>query len=242
MKTLLLLPGLLCDETVWTSQIAALSGKAECIVPSWGELDSLQAMARHVLDTAPAGPLCVAGHSMGGRVAIEVLRMAPERVERIALMDTGYAPIPVGAAADTERTNRYALLEMAKTQGMRAMGAKWARGMVHPDRLDSPLFEDILKMIERKTPAIFGAQINALLNRPDATQVLKTVDIPTLLLVGLQDSWSPIAQHERIRDIVREGTSPPEYLELAAIDEAGHMSTMERPDAVSAAMLRWLDR
>ena len=96
--TLLMLPGLVCDRAVWEPQIDALSDRVECVVPHYGELDSLAAMARHALETAPPGPLAVAGHSMGGRVAFEMLRLAPRRIERLALLDTSYHPLAPGEA------------------------------------------------------------------------------------------------------------------------------------------------
>ena len=95
-STLMLLPGLVCDQTVWTEQIAALSDIADCRCMDWGTLDSLPAMAEKVLQTAPER-FWLAGHSMGGRVAMEVYRLAPERVQRIALLDTGCTPLAAGA-------------------------------------------------------------------------------------------------------------------------------------------------
>ena len=117
MSTLVLLPGLLCDAAVWAPQVAALSGRIECHVPHYGELDSLGAMAEHVLVTAPAQRFALAGHSMGGRVAFEVWRRAPERVERLALLDTSYHPLADGEAGETERRGRHALLETARVPG-----------------------------------------------------------------------------------------------------------------------------
>ncbi|MEY4267867.1 MAG: hypothetical protein RIS90_2402, partial [Pseudomonadota bacterium] len=100
MPTLLLLPGLMCDASVWAPQVAALSPQAHCRVPDYGLRDSLTAMAQQVLDEAPAPHFALAGHSMGGRVALEVLRLAPQRVTHLALLDTGTHPRAAGAAGD----------------------------------------------------------------------------------------------------------------------------------------------
>jgi pimeloyl-ACP methyl ester carboxylesterase len=227
-----LLPGLLCDEAVWTAQRAAL-GLAECFVPSYGELSSITAMADRVLESAPAPRFALAGHSMGGRVALEVVRLAPQRVERLALLDTGMDPLAPGAAGEQERAKRMALLGLAREKGMRAMGSEWARGMVHPSRLDAPLFQEILDMIERQTLAIFEAQISALLNRPDAREVLRGLRCPTLLACGRQDAWSPLSRHEQMHALVPGSR-------LVAIEDSGHMSTMEQPGAVSQALLEWM--
>jgi pimeloyl-ACP methyl ester carboxylesterase len=228
--SLVLLPGLLCDRAVWRAQIDAIG---PAFVVDYGTLDSLAAMAAHVLATAPAGPLAVAGHSMGGRVAFEMLRQAPERIERLALLDTSYHPLADGEAGEKERAGRLALLAKARHDGMRAMARDWALGMVHPSRHDTPVFEAVLDMFERHTPDIFAAQINALLNRPDCSGLLGTIRCPTLLLCGREDAWSPPSRHEHMHHAITGSR-------LVVIEQCGHMSTMEQPDAVSRALADWL--
>lgn len=230
--TVLLLPGLLCDEAVWADIRPALGGQA-AIVAAYGALDSLVAMARHAIALAPPGPLAVAGHSMGGRVALEILRLVPERVQRLVLMDTGIDPRPRGAPGDAEQAQRLALVNQARQEGMRAMGRAWASGMVHPRRLGTPLFDDILAMIERKTPEVFAAQQHALLTRPDARPLLPTIACPTMVLCGRHDAWSPLARHVEMHQLV-PGSA------LVVIEECGHMCTMEQPEAVAAALRRGL--
>ena len=225
-----LLPGLLCDRAVWQAQIDAIG---PCHVADYGSLDSLPAMAAQVLATAPAGPLAVAGHSMGGRVAFEMWRQAPQRIERLALLDTSYHPLADGEAGEAERAGRMSLLTTAQRDGMRTMAREWALGMVHPSRHDTPLFEAVLDMFERKTPDIFAAQINALLKRPDCTALLATIRCPTLLLCGRDDAWSPPARHEQMQRHISGSR-------LVVIEQCGHMSTMEQPDAVSRALTEWL--
>lgn len=232
-RTVILLPGLLCDHAVWAGQQEMLAD-ACVVVPSYGTLASIPAMARHVLEQAPAGRFALAGHSMGGRVALEVARLAPQRVERLALLDTGIDPLPAAPAGQAEREQRMALLALAQAQGMRAMGREWARGMVHPARLGTPLFEDILDMIERRTPQVFEAQISALLARPDARELLPRITCPTLLLCGRQDAWSPPARHEHMHALLPGSR-------LVRVENSGHMTTMEQPAAVSAALHDWLE-
>ena len=130
-QALLLLPGLLCDEAVWTHQQRALSAIADSFVPDYKSLDSITAMAEGLRD-APAQVFALAGHSMGGRVALEVVRMAPQRVSRLALLDTGFEPIAPGEAGEQERAKRMRLLDIAKAGGMRAMGKQWCWVLVHP--------------------------------------------------------------------------------------------------------------
>lgn len=231
--TLLLLPGLTCDAAVWAPQVQALAEVAQCVVPAWGLRDSLTAMAEQVLAEAPSERFAVAGHSMGGRVALEVVRLAPQRVTHLALLDTGAHPLAAGDAGEKERAGRMALLDIARQQGMRAMGRQWARGMVHPSRLDSPFFEAILAMQERSSPAQFAAQQQALLNRPDAGPLLPTIACPTLVLCGREDSWSGPAQHQAMAAAIPGAR-------LVIVPQCGHMCTLEQPAAVSAALRDWL--
>jgi pimeloyl-ACP methyl ester carboxylesterase len=231
---LLLIPGLLCDDAVWSEQVAALGGVARCVIARHGLANSLDAMARQALALLPPGvPFSVAGHSMGGRCALEIVRRVPHRVRRLALLDTGYQARPPGAAGEAERAQRLALLAQSRTDGMRAMGRVWARGMVHPSRLDTPLFEDILRMIERASPAQFEAQIQALLDRPDCSDLLASIRVPTLLLCGREDLWSPLSRHEEM-----QARMPGSH--LAVIEHCGHMSTMEQARGVSQALADWL--
>lgn len=230
---LMLLPGLLCDAAVWESQGVDLHGIADCRVPDYGLRDSIDSMAEHVLEVAPPGPFALAGHSMGGRVALAVIARAPQRVERLALLDTGFQPLAAGAAGETERAGRHKLLSRAQNEGMRAMGRDWARGMVHPDRVDTPVFDAVLDMIARSTPERFAAQIRALLDRPDAAPLLPRLTCPTLLLCGREDAWSPLDRHAEMQRLIPGST-------LQVIAHSGHMTTMEQPEAVSDALARWL--
>lgn len=231
--TLLLLPGLLCDRASWMPVAALLGEGVDSRLPDYSAESSLAAMAEVALAAAPAR-FAVAGHSMGGRVALEILRRASERVTRLALLDTGYRGRPDGSAGDDERARRYALLELARREGMRAMGREWLRGMVHPARLgDAALVGAVLDMIERQTPDRYAGQIEALLARPDVTGLLRSIRVPTLVACGRQDAWSPLAQHEEIAALVPGSR-------LVAFEDCGHMAPMERPAAVAAALDAWL--
>ncbi len=234
-STLMLLPGLNCDAAVWALQVSALQGQADCNIPAWGLRDSLTAMAQQVLDEAPTERFSLAGHSMGGRVALEVMRLAPQRVERLALLSTGTHPLAAGEAGEKEKAGRMALLKIAQAQGMRAMAQEWARGMVHPDRIGGPVFDEVLAMFDRGSAAQYAAQIHALLKRPDASPLLPTIQCPTLVLTGRQDAWSGPAQHEAMAAAIPNA-------QLVIVEDSGHMCTMEQPQAVSAALADWLRR
>lgn len=232
---LVLVPGLMCDEAVWAHQTQALADIADIQVAVNGARDSLVAMAEAIIAQAPAR-FAVVGHSMGGRVALEVWRRVPERVLALGLFDTGHQPLAAGEAGEREVAGRLALVEKSRRQGMRAMGWEWLQGMVYPSRLsDAVLVNAILDMIARKTPDLYAAQTQALIHRPDATPLLSKIRCPTLLLCGQEDIWSPPRRHEEMQELIA-GSS------LTVVPYCGHMSTMEQPAAVSAAMREWLER
>lgn len=234
-EALLLLPGLMCDRTVWEPVLPALGAVADCRVAGPGEGDSLPAMAEQLLADAPPR-FALAGHSMGARVALEMMRQAPARISRIALLDTGYLARASGPAGDDEARKRQALLGMARAQGVRAMATAWVQGMVHPRRLDdAALIERVVAMFERKSADDFERQIRALLSRPDASDVMRAIRVPALLLCGRQDSWAPVAQHEAMHRLLPVAA-------LVVVDDAGHMAPMEQPDAVARALCQWLQR
>ncbi|HYR00794.1 MAG TPA: alpha/beta hydrolase [Casimicrobiaceae bacterium] len=230
---LLLLPGLMCDAAVWTPVLPRLEAVARCRIPDYGSATSLPEMAARVLAAAPPA-FALAGHSMGGRVALEIVRRAPERIDRLALLDTGFRALPRDSAGDDETAGRRALLAIARERGVRAMAREWARPMVHPARRDDEaLVGPILDMFARHSTDDFAAQIDALLARPDATAVLRSLACPTLVLCGRQDGWAPPSQHEEMAALIPGAT-------LAVIEGCGHMAPMERPHEVAEAMLAWL--
>lgn len=230
---LLLLPGLMCDAAVWAPLLPWVEAGAHCRIPEYSGARSVVAMAERVLDGAPA-TFALAGHSMGGRVALEIVRRAPERVLRLALLDTGIRARPAGAAGEDEKAKRQALLSIARERGVRAMAHAWLQPMVHPDRLaDSSLIEAILDMFERRSADEFAGQIEALLRRPDATTLLPAIVCPTLVLCGREDAWSTRAQHEEMAALIRGAR-------LSIIDRCGHMAPMEQPREVGAALGAWL--
>ena len=192
------------------------------------EHDSIPAMAEAVLRWAPQR-FALAGHSMGGRVAFQVCRMAPERVTKIALLNTGS-----DARSETEEPGRRKLLAIARSQGMRAMTVEWLKGMLPAYRQnDTALVEEIIGMFELKSPDLFEIQMLALLGRPNATPFLKQIQCPALVLTGFDDAWSPPARHLEMAQSIP-------LSELVVVPKCGHMSTMERPDEVTSAMRRWL--
>ena len=226
--TLILVPGLLCDATIWNAQVTALAARHDVIVPVLDTFDSIPRMATALLEHAPPR-FALAGHSLGGRIALEVIRQSPTRVTRLALLDTGVHP-----CRPAEPPRRYELLALADSEGMTAIAREWLPPMVHPARHGDPtVMLPLAAMVERRTPASFRNQVMALLNRPDATAVLGTIHCPTLVLCGREDGWSPLVQHEEIAAAIPGSR-------LSVIDDCGHMAPFERPAEVSGALEDWL--
>lgn len=231
--SLVLVPGLLCDQAVWEPLRDTLQTQHTLHIAQHGSADQLGLMAEQILATAPP-QFALAGHSMGGRVALEVWARAPQRVSRLALLDTGFEGLAAGEAGERERAGRLRLLHLARTEGMRAMAQDWARGMVHPDRLaDAALMESIYAMLARATADVFAAQIEALLQRPDRSELLPSITVPTLILCGREDSWSTLDRHREMARRISGST-------LVDVPHCGHMATMEQPVAVARALLDWL--
>ena len=235
MKQLVLLPGLVCDAAVWRHAAAALGSNTTIHIANYGELDSLGGMADKVL-AETTGDFAVAGHSMGARVAMEIFRRAPGRITGIALIDTGVTPLATGDAGARETAGRYELLAVARNQGMAAMAARWVLGMVWKPRLEEPaLIQSIIDMFARSSAEVFAAQIAALLARPDASDLLDQIRCPALVLCGAEDSWAPAARHREMAARIAGAT-------LTLVPECGHMCTLERPEAVTRALLEWRAR
>src|ERR1700722_2873716 len=227
-QSAVLLSGLLCDEAFWGDIPQRLAAVAETQVVSFRGFCSIPAMAQHVLDNAPER-FAVAGHSMGGRVALEIMRLAPRRITGLALLNTG-----VHAVRDGEPQSRSHLLKVAYEHGMPALAAEWLPPMMGSDAARAAqLMPRLTAMIQRFTAEHYAGQVNAMLNRPEVLSVLPTIAVPTLLLSGSDDAWSPISQQQSIRRRIPHAT-------LFEIHGAGHMAPLERPDSVAIALREWL--
>lgn len=227
LPVLYLLPGLLSDEAVWQAQHEALAPHAQLRIPVFRGFSSFREMALHVLRDAPPR-FSVAGHSMGGRVALELMHLFPERIEHFALLSVGVHPLLPG-----EHEKRMALVELAEREGMEALADAWIPPMVHPLRChDRALLRTLRAMVLRNSAADYRGQIKAALNRADQSLYLPAIRHKVLLIVGEQDEWSPPSQHQNIKRRLRD-------CELQVIRNAGHMVTMEQPEAVNKLLVNW---
>lgn len=225
---LLFLPGLACDARIYAPQLAAFADSRA--VDGYGAADSLPEMARIALAQAPDS-FDLFGHSMGGRVALEVYRLAPERVRRLALVSTGVHSLREGEAA-----KRAALQAIGWNHGFEKLVDTWLPPMVaEANRTKPEIYEPLHQMNVEAGQGVFDAQIHALVNRPEAESLLPQIACPTLVMTGELDAWAPPGQHAAIAAAIP-------HSELVIVPGAGHMIQLEAPAAVNAAIARWLAR
>ena len=228
-ETLVLLPGLLCDAALWQPQVAGLSDLATCMVADLTRQDSIAAMAAETLAAAPER-FALAGLSMGGYVALEIMRQAPERVARLALLDTK-------ARADTtpETQRRKDLLALAQRGRFKGVTPRLLPLLIHAARQEnSDLPAVVMAMADRVGAEAFLRQQTAIMGRPDSLATLPGIACPTLVLCGRQDALTPLSCSEEMAAGIPGA-------DLVVIEDCGHLATMERPEEVTAALRAWLE-
>jgi len=227
---LLLLPGLLCDARLWQAQVTALSGVASCTVAELTSGDNVAALAAAALEQAPPGRFALAGLSMGGYVAFEIMRQAPQRVTALALLDTSARPDTAEA-----KENRLKLIRTAKAD-FDAVATTLLPKLLHLAHLeDQNLVEIVRDMARHIGLEAFEKQQHAIMNRPDSRPLLTGIKCPTLILCGAQDVLTPPALHAEMADAIPGA-------QLKTIDLCGHLSSIEQPDQVTQALKQWLQQ
>ena len=227
---LVLVPGLLCDERLWRHQAEGLGDLAKSVfIPDVTGGGSIGEMARGVLATVP-GRFALAGLSMGGYVALEVVRQAPGRVGALALLDTSARP-------DTQEQTetRLALIELARAGRFDEVWRTLLPKVVHPGRAEDPgLRSAVREMAHAVGPEAFERQERAIIGRPDSRGDLPDISCPTLVLCGRDDALTPPHLHEELASGIPGAR-------LRQVDRCGHLSTLERPEEVTRAMREWLE-
>ena len=229
---LVLLPGLLCDRALWAPQIEALSDIAECWIPEPFDEDTMSKMAQHVLRDAPFERFALAGLSMGGYACMEVMRQSPQRVTALALLGTRAPP---DSPEDTQRRHDFMRLAQ-RAGGFKQVTSRLLPQLIHSSRMsDEALIRVVRDMAEHTGVDGYLRQQHAIISRADSRADMPNWNKPALVLCGRQDALTTLAMHEGMASLLPDA-------DLVVIDECGHMSTLERPDDVAAAMRRWLER
>ena len=227
-QPLILLPGLLCDEALWRHQIDNLSDLVDMTVADLTQDDTVVEMAHRVLATAP-DQFALAGLSMGGYLAQEVMRQAPDRVTKLALLDTSFY---AGTPEQTER--RRGLIELSQKGAFKGVTSRLLPLLIHESRLkDEDLTETIFKMAECLGKDAYLRQQHVIMTRPDGSDDLADISCPTLVLCGREDTLTPLRVHEKMADQIPNA-------HLVIVEDCGHLAPLERPRTVSAVMRYWL--
>ena len=231
-QPLVLLPGLLCDAALWKPQLADLADIADFFVADFTNQDSIGEMAASVLRSVSWQKFALAGLSMGGYVALEIMRQAPQRVTRLALLDTRFR-----AELPEETKRRRELMQLAQIgRDFTPVTNRMLPLLLHPSRVNEvSLVELIRDMAQRIGIEAYLRQQNAIIARPDYRALLPTIKCPTLVLCGRQDRLTPLDNSEEMARAIPGA-------ELEVVEECGHMSTLERPAEVNSALRRWLAR
>lgn len=225
---LLLIPGLLCDDRLWQNQINHLKDIVDCTVAVTTEQDSIATIAHSVLQAAPPR-FALAGLSMGGYIAFEVMRQAPDRVTKLAIFDSSARP-------DTpeQQERRRLLIGLSRTGQFKGVTPRLLPMLIHPDRMqDAALTGTITTMAEHIGRDAFCRQQTAILNRIDSRPSLATITCPTLIVGGQQDAITGPALLEEISSHIYGSR-------IEMIDHCGHLSPLEQPEIVNSLMRRWL--
>jgi len=230
MIDLVLVPGHLCNGVLWQHQVAGLRDIAKPMIADVTQDDSIAGMAARLLRAAPPR-FSLAGLSMGGMVGMEVMRQAPERVERLALLDTNPSPDNEERAAQ-----RGKMVDRFNAGAVDALVQEFLELVVPPARLgEAALIDPMRGMMTAVAEKAFPAQVKALIERQDSRSDLPGYDLPVRVICGREDRLTPLAFHEEMAARIPGA-------ELTVIDRCEHMSTMERPDEVTAVLRDWLLR
>jgi pimeloyl-ACP methyl ester carboxylesterase len=225
---LFLLPGLLHDARLWQHQISGLSDMADASVADLTRADSISSLASAALAQAPTERFALAGLSMGGCVALEIMRHAPERVLGLALLNTTARPDTPQATED-----RRNLMQLAETNFPAVIDTLLPR-LVHPSRLhDDSIIDVITAMANSVGKEAFIRQQRAMIGRIDSRPFLHQIKCPTLVLCGRDDVITSIEVHQEMITGI-PGSS------LTIIEKCGHLSTLEQPQRVTKGLRKWL--
>ncbi|MDH3582057.1 MAG: alpha/beta hydrolase [Hyphomicrobiales bacterium] len=226
-QNLVLVPGLICDDEVWAYARDHLSEIADCQTVPADQADTMQGLASAVLETAPE-TFAIAGFSMGGYVAMEVLRQAPERVTRLALLDTT-------ARGDTpeKAAGRNAAIADCEDGRFDDLLDRFVPLLLHRERMTEPLADRVRAMGYRVGPTLFAKRHRAMLTRGDGRDLLAGTNIPVRAICGRSDALTSVEEHQEIADLAPHGR-------LSIVEDCGHMPPLERPQAATALLRDWL--
>jgi pimeloyl-ACP methyl ester carboxylesterase len=231
---LLLVPGMICSPRLYADQVAALSGEAEVVVPDWRRAplaiwDSWESAARWVVDQMPAGKFALAGLSLGGMLAVEIMQFAAERVTKLALLDTG-----MRSQSEAERAIRRARIRLASEGHFElVLGMQMSRFIPAYRLPDKKLVDAVMAMCGEIGVEIYKRQEELAAIRVDRRPDLPRIKCPTIVVCGRDDAATPLFLSEEMAAAIKGS-------ELIVIEQCGHLVTMEKPEETNAILRKWL--
>jgi pimeloyl-ACP methyl ester carboxylesterase len=224
---LVLVPGLLCSARLYASQVAALWPSGQVTVADHRRDADMAAIAARILADAPPR-FALAGLSMGGYIAFAMMRLAPERIAKLALLDTSARPDTADSKAGREK-----FIAMAQAGRLDDIVETLTPRFLHRDRVNDEGLKGIVRDMAAQTGAeAFVRQTQAIMTRPDSLPLLNTIRCPTLVLVGDGDILTPPQLAMEIASGISGAT-------LTVVPDCGNLSTLEKPEAVNAALAGW---
>lgn len=221
--TLILIPGLVCDATAWQAQVAQFGNAFEIVVPNLNTQDTPEAMIDAVLKYAP-DKFHLAGHSMGGWVALELMRHHSHRVQALCLANTS-----ARLDNDDKAATRHQLIDMYKSQQLE----KLTEILLHAFIYQQHVSKTVSSMITRNLDALISHE-HAMLQRKDCVPLLKSIDCPTLVIYSDHDNVFDESHSKEIASNISQAS-------IIKITDAGHMTLMEQPEQFNQAIKKWLE-
>ena len=229
-EPLVFLPGMMCDARLFGPQIAALSPEFSVMVCPVTRGERIEEIASALLDDLPSR-FALAGLSMGGIVAMEILRRAPGRVTRLALMDTN----PLAETPHTAAAREPQIVKARAGRLLDVMRDEMKPHYLAPGKYRGEILKLVMDMADSLGPETFVRQSRALQRRRDQQATLRKCKVPTLILCGAHDALCPIKRHTFMAELIQGA-------ELLVLDDAGHLPTLEMPDDTTAALRRWMQQ
>jgi pimeloyl-ACP methyl ester carboxylesterase len=233
---LLLVPGVLCSPRLFAAQVAALKGQAEIVVPDWREAplsiwDSWESAARWVIDQMPAEKFALAGLSLGGMLAVEIMQFAANRVTKLALLDTG-----MRSQSESERAVRRARIRLANEGHFElVLGMQMTRFIPGYRLPDKPLVDEVMTMCGEIGVEIYKRQEELAAIRVDRRPDLPRIKCPTIVVCGRDDAATPLFLSEEMAKAIPAAA-------LVVVEQCGHLVTMEKPEETNQILELWLSR
>ncbi len=233
---LLLVPGLLCSPRLFAPQVAALADLAEIVVPDWRRAplsiwNSWESAARWIVDQMPPGKFALAGLSLGGMLAVEIMQIAADRVIKLALLDTG-----MRSQNEAERAVRRARIRLAEEGHFElVLGLQMSRFIPAYRLPDKALVDEVMAMCGEIGVEIYKRQEELAAVRADRRPDLPKIECPTIVVCGRDDAATPLFLSEEMAVAITDS-------ELVVIENCGHLITMEKPEETNAILRRWISR